>query len=174
MRASPGRIGFTALTLGTFALALLPGLAWPQAKPAEGQAQTTAAPTGETKELLQKIQGYQSWPKFPEYANGPKKSQGHGGTFVVAHYNDTAAQAVQSGAASYPDGSIIVKENRPQADAKPVALTTMAKMNGAWYWVKSTPAGQVFTAKGKPVAGQQVAACAGCHASAPKDGVFSK
>jgi hypothetical protein len=69
--------------------------------------------------------------------------------------------------------SILVKENRPQPESSPVSLTTMAKVNGSWFWLKSTPDGRVFTTRGKPVAGA-VGACLGCHFEAPIDFVYSK
>ena len=144
-----------------------------QTKPAEPPAGPTVEATGEAKRVLHDIEGYRSWPKFSRYEKGPKQSKGHGGTFVVAHYNEVAARAVRDSASGFSDGSVLVKENRPQADAEPASLTTMAKLNGAWFWVKSTPDGKVFTAKGKPLAGA-VQGCIGCHVQAPRDMVFSE
>ncbi|MBI3184314.1 MAG: hypothetical protein HYZ28_19445 [Myxococcales bacterium] len=67
-----------------------------------------------------------------------------------------------------------MKENRAKADAKPEALTVMAKEGGRWFWIKATPdAKKVFTDKGQPIAGKDVAMCAGCHAQAPADEVFT-
>jgi hypothetical protein len=172
MRTRSRQLRIVVLGLGVTAIVLMGGLALAQAKPAQKAAEPPVEPTGDAKDVLQKAEGYQSWPKFPEYEKGAKQSKGHGGDFVVAFYNDVAAPAVQ-GATPYPDGSILVKENRPQPDAKPDALTTMAKRGGSWFFVKSTLDGKVFTEKGKPVAGA-VKDCVGCHAMAAKDMVFSK
>jgi cytochrome P460 len=166
------QIRIVAVAIGLLGTGLAPRLALAQAQHGK-QTEAPVEATGEAKELLQKIQGYQSWPKFPEYEQAAKLSKGHGGTFVVAHYNDVAAAAVKDGASAFPDGSILVKENRPQAEAKPVALTTMAKINGSWFWLKSTPDGKVSTTKGKPVAGA-VKGCIGCHSMATRDMVYSK
>jgi hypothetical protein len=172
MRSWSRRIRITAVGLGLFSGGLAPGFAVAQAQHGQ-QAEAPVEATGEAKELLQKIQGYRSWPRFPEYERAAKASKGHGGSFVVAHYNDVAAAAVRDGASAFPDGSILVKENRPQPEAEPVALTTMAKVNGSWFWLKSTPDGKVSAAKGKPVAGA-VRACIGCHSMATRDMVYSK
>jgi hypothetical protein len=50
----------------------------------------------------------------------------------------------------------------------------MAKRSGTWYWLKATPDWKIATADGKPVAGQEVSACVGCHSMAARDMVFSK
>jgi hypothetical protein len=134
----------------------------------------TAEPTGETQEILQRAKDYRSWQKFPRYAKEAAFSKGHGKTYVVAWYNEAAAAAVKAGGGTYPDGSILVKENRPEPDASPAALTVMAKRGGGWYWIRATPDGKVFTREGKPIAGPDVAACAGCHSVAEGDMVFSR
>jgi hypothetical protein len=168
VRAGRGSNVVAAATAGLVALA--PAIALAQAK--QGEEQPTVEPSGEAKHILDQSEGYRFWPKFSEYEKGAKKSKGHGGMFVVGYYNDVAAKAAQSDG-SFPDGSILVKENRLKPDAAPDALTIMAKRNGSWYWIKSTPIGKVFIAKGKPLAGK-VQSCIGCHSSAPRDMVFSK
>jgi len=145
-----------------------------QPAPGEGEAPKAVAPNAETEEILQQARGYRSWQKFARYEPQPLFSKGHGNAYVVAWYNDAAAPAVKAGGQSYPDGSIIVKENRPASEAAPSALTVMAKRGGAWHWIKATPDWKVLTAGGKPIAGQDVAACAGCHTAAPGDMVFSQ
>ena len=136
------------------------------ARAAEGGMKDSGAvaPTGEAKALLEKVKDYKSWPTFPD-ATAPKLSKGHGGLYVLAYHNDVVGQAVASHALPLPDGSIIVKENRPQADAAPAALSIMSKQGGGWYWLQATPDGKVVTAKGKPMAGA-VKGCAGCHSQA--------
>jgi hypothetical protein len=147
-----------------------------RAQPAHGKGEEPKAvtPSGATEEILQQARGYRSWQKFARYEPQPLFSKGHGNAYVVAWYNDAAAPAVKAGGQSYPDGSIIVKENRPASEAAPSALTVMAKRGGAWHWIKATPDWKVLTAGGKPIAGQDVAACAGCHTAAPGDMVFSQ
>lgn len=147
-----------------------------QAQPAHGKGEEpgAVAPTGATEEILQEARGYRSWQKFPRYVQQPVLSKGHGNAYVVAWYNDAAGPSVKGGGQSYPDGSIIVKENRPKPDAEPSAITVMAKRGGAWHWIKATPAWKVLTAGGKPIAGPDVAACAGCHTAAESDMVFSQ
>lgn len=130
-----------------------------------------ALPTGKTKEILQRIEGYERWQRFSEY-DEPVKSEGHGGLWVVAWYNEAAAEVAKQGQGEFPAGSILVKENRPEPDADPVAITTMAKQNGGWYWIKSTPDGQVMVEDGEPVAGK-VDSCIGCHSQAGRSMVFS-
>jgi hypothetical protein len=164
------------------ALALLAGCAgaWvlATAVPARGQAPhgtgtgRDTAPPAEAEEVIERAKGYRSWQRFPQYEKAPKLSKGHGEMHVVAWYNETAAPGVKGG--SYPDGSVIVKENRKRPDAKPDALTVMAKRSGSWYWLKATPDWKVATADGKPVAGQEVASCVGCHNMAPREMVFSR
>lgn len=145
-----------------------------RAQPAHGKGESAVAATGATQEILEQARDYRSWQMFPRYAQQPVFSKGHGKAYVVAWYNDAAGPAVKAGGQSYPDGSILVKENRPSPDAPPSALTVMAKRGGAWHWVKATPDWKVLTAGGKPVAGADVAACAGCHTAAPSDMVFSR
>lgn len=143
-----------------------------QVKHGEAAQSPPAAPAGEARAILEQARGYRAWGKFAQYAK-PVLSKGHGGTYVVAWRNDAAAKGASEGG-QYPEGSIIVKENRPEPDADPAALTVMAKRNGAWFWIRATPDWKVFTKDGEPVAGQDVAACVGCHTTAPADMVFSR
>lgn len=172
MRTSIGVAIAALLVVATAGVLARAGSA--RAQPAHGEGESAVAPTGTTQEILEQARGYRSWQKFPRYAQQPAFSKGHGKAYVVAWYNDAAAPSVKAGAQSYPDGSILVKENRPTADAKPATLTVMAKRGGVWHWVKATPDWKVLTAGGKPVAGPDVAACAGCHTAAPSDMVFSR
>lgn len=144
------------------------------AQPAQGKGESAVPPTGATQEILEQARGYRSWQRFPRYAEEPVFSKGHEKTYVVAWYNDAAAPSAKASGQRFPDGSIIVKENRAKPDSEPSALTVMAKRGGAWHWIKATPDWKVLTAGGKPIAGQDVAACAGCHAAAESDMVFSR
>jgi hypothetical protein len=134
-----------------------------------GEAGPTTEATGEAREVIRQIRDYRSWSQFP---GQPVFSRGHDGTYVVGYYNETAASAVGREGATFPEGSIIVKENRPERDADPAALTTMAKRGDGWYWLKSTPDGRVSVSDGQPLAGK-VDMCIGCHSQAPADMVFS-
>lgn len=173
-----GRMSSTSSRAAILVLALGSGLAPPralaQAKQAEPPAEPTVEATGSAKELLQKIQGYRSWARFSDFAKGPKPSKGHGGAFVIAYHNDVAAKAAQDGKSAFPDGSIVVKENRSRPEGSPGSITTMAKQGGAWFFLKTTPDGKVFTAKGKPVAGTDLDGCTGCHSMSEHDLVFSR
>jgi hypothetical protein len=130
-----------------------------RAQPAPGGAEEpkAVAPSGATEEILQQARGYRAWRKFPRYEQQPVFSKGHDKAYVVAWYNDAAGPSVKAGQ-SYPDGSILVKENRATPDAEPSAITVMAKRGGAWHWIKATPDWKVLAAGGKPIAGQDVAA----------------
>ncbi|ABS27052.1 cytochrome P460 family protein [Anaeromyxobacter sp. Fw109-5] len=145
-----------------------------QAQPGhgKGEEQKGVAPAGEARAILEEAKGYRSWSTFPQYAR-PVLSKGHGGTYVVAWRNEAAAKGPTAGG-QYPEGSVIVKENRPQPDADAASLTVMAKRNGSWFWIRATPDWKVFTRDGKPVAGPDVKGCVGCHTAAPNDLVFSK
>lgn len=145
-----------------------------QAAHEKGEAPQAVAPTGATEEILRQANGYRSWQRFPRYVQRPVLSRGHWNTYVVAWYNDAAAPTVKGGAGVYPDGSVLVKENRREPEAEPSTITVMAKRGGAWYWVKATPDWKVVSAGGRPLAGQDVPACAGCHAAAEDDMVFSR
>jgi hypothetical protein len=139
----------------------------PKGAPAEGAVPAT----GEAAQVVERAKEYRSWSRFPVYQN-PKLSKGHGGMYVVAWYNAAAAPAVKGG--NFPEGSIIVKENRRTPDAPPAALTVMSKRSGSWYWLKATPDWKIATAGGKPIAGTEVSSCVGCHGMAQGDMVFSK
>ncbi len=133
----------------------------------------TAEPAGEARQIVQQALGYRSWARFPDYQR-PKLSRAHWSAYVVAYFNLAAASAARTRDAPFPDGSILVKENRLQPDGQPTALSIMAKQGNAWYWIQATPGGRVFTTSGKPLSGRDVASCAGCHSAAPHDGVYSR
>lgn len=132
----------------------------------------TVAPTDETKTVLAEIQGYQSWPTFPENRT-PKLSAAHMNMFVVAHFNDAVGKAMKSHAMPLVEGAIIVKDNFAKADDKtPMAITVMKKLRGKWYFVEATPDGMVMTdSAGNGLQGFDVAMCVGCHDSSHNDGI---
>jgi hypothetical protein len=141
-------------------------------KRAFGSGPGSAAATGAAAEVLASAKDYRSWSKFPEYT-AAKPSKSHGGNHVVAWYNAVAAPAVKAAGQDFPDGSVIVKENRVSPEAAPGSLSIMAKRSGSWFWVSATTDGKVFTADGAPLAGD-LGECAGCHMAADRDMVFSK
>lgn len=136
-------------------------------------AEQTTAPAPEARAVLEAARGYESWSKFPENQE-PKVSEGHDDMYVLAFYNSVVGRAMAQSTTSLPDGSIIVKENRPEANAQAAALTIMAKRQGEWFWIKSTPdLQQVHVENGQPVAGKRMQGCTGCHAQAGTDMVFT-
>lgn len=141
-------------------------------KRAHGSGPGSVPPTGAAAEVLASAKDYRSWTKFSQY-DAPKPSKSHSGNHVVAWYNAAAAPAVKAAGQDFPDGSVIVKENRVSPEAAPGALSIMAKRAGSWFWVSATPDGKVFTADGAPLAGD-LAQCAGCHMAADRDMVFSQ
>jgi hypothetical protein len=162
--------------MSTAVVGLLARTASVAAQAAHGKKEEArpVAPTGETQEVLDEARAYRSWQRFPRYAERPVLSKGHGNTYVVAWYNEVAAAAAKAPGRDFPEGSLIVKENRAEPGASPASLSVMAKRAGSWYWVKAAPDGRVFTSNGKPVAGREVAGCAGCHTAAEDDMVFSR
>jgi hypothetical protein len=160
-----------ALALGLAGVAALASAGRP-AQPVHGSGPETVAPTGAAAEILRQSRDYRDWQRFSEYT-APKLSKTHSGNHVVAWYNAAAAPAARGDAAAYPDGSIIVKENRLTPDGPPASLSVMAKRDGGWFWISATPGGQVFAADGAPLAGD-LGRCAGCHTAADPDLVFSR
>jgi hypothetical protein len=166
-----GRLRVGAAAFALAAVALQAGAA-PQVPHGRGSG-ATVAPAGPVEEILRQARPYRSWRRFARFDTA-KLSSAHSGNYVVAWYNDAAAPAATGGAQVFPDGSLIVKENRLTPDGAPVSLSVMAKRSGAWVFVSASPEWQVFTATdGKPLAGD-VGACAGCHGEAPKDAVYSQ
>lgn len=133
----------------------------------------TVSPNATSARILREIRHYQRWPEFPENEK-PKFSQAHTGLYVVTYHNAKVTQAMKRHTLPLPNGSIIVKENRPQPTAKPVVLTVMAKRNGRWYWLDVTPSGEVAEIDGKALQGTHVPSCQTCHARrSSNDDVFT-
>jgi len=129
-------------------------------------APQTVAPSSETESVLAATSGYSAWAMFPENT-APTLSKAHMGMYVVAHYNDVVATAVQAKTLPLPDGALIVKDNFAHADDKmPMAITVMSKQSGGWYWIEATSDGKVILdSMGKALEGTDVAMCVGCHES---------
>lgn len=167
------QIGAVLAVLGAGAL-IIAGQGKSEHKQAKAEAPKMTEPSERTARILQRIEGYEKWPMFDEYRARAVRSEGHDNMYVVAHYNDVAAPTVREAANGvFPEGSLIVKENRPEPDAAPMAVTTMAKEQDGWYWIKHTPDGQVMVEDGMPLEGR-VDGCIGCHSAAREnDRVFS-
>ncbi len=135
----------------------------PAAAPAETGAQ--AEPSAATLWTHLNRTGYTSWPLWPGKGERYEGGAPHG-ALLTTYLNDLAHDALTSGAASMPDGAIIVKENYSPG-GELMAVTTMHKVAGYnpeaadWHWVKFLPDGSVDNggmAQGK------VPMCIGCHA----------
>jgi hypothetical protein len=100
---------------------------------------------------------WQMWPGKEEFYPGKEPH----GSLLTTYVTDDALSAIESGAGTLPDGSIIVKENY-MADKTLAALTVMFKKagydpgNNDWFWVRYLPNGTI-TAEGK------VKLCIDCH-----------
>lgn len=116
----------------------------------------------ELHELALKNDVYKSWAPFPGQTM-LAKSGDHSGAFVRSYYNDVAAGAVANWSGSFPDGTILVKEQfEDEAGTKPVGHTIMWKVegfdpeHGDWYWA-------AFGAAGQAQRTGAIADCYGCH-----------
>ena len=118
MRFATLRGGGLALGLSVALVLVLASVGRAAPKAAHGSGPGTVAPTGAALEVLERSRGYRSWERFAEYAK-PKLSKSHSGNHVVAWYNAAAAPAAKGGAREYPEGSIIVKENRLTPEGEP-------------------------------------------------------
>lgn len=111
---------------------------------------------------------YNQWKKV----NGkPFLSQAHGGMFVTTYANTTANAAIKSKAASFPVGSILVKESFADNQGKPGRKGTifaMEKTDSGWLWVTTDATGHI-TGKGDS---GQMQMCAQCHTAAKMDSAF--
>lgn len=126
----------------------------------------TVEPNTQTKALLAAIKDYKSWDKFAENAT-PKLSSSHMNMWVVTYHNSVVKTAIANKTLPLPDGSIIVKDNGMSATDPMPMPTIMSKQAGKWYWVEATPDGKVVVDsmmdKGKPLEGNDVQMCTGCH-----------
>lgn len=133
----------------------------------------TATPSPTSRDILERTVDYRQWPNFPENMK-IERSKMHREMYVLAFHNDVVTQAMEKRTLPLPDGAIIVKENYAHAsDAGPKVLTIMAKENGAWYWLESTPDGRVVKEKERPLEGYDVGGCRSCHTHAENDFVFT-
>lgn len=126
------------------------------------------APKKASEEVYGPATSFSNWAKINQK---PLLSQAHGGVFVTTYVNPTAQAAIKDKAASFPVGSIIVKESFEDANGKPGAKGTifgMEKTDNGWFWVTTDSTGHV-TGKGDS---QQMQMCAQCHKAAKTDNAF--
>jgi hypothetical protein len=122
-------------------------------------------PAPATKQILDAVKNYKSWPMFTENST-PKMSDSHMKMYVVTYHNDAVTAAIAQDALPLPPGCTIVKENLANpSDTAPMALTIMDKQgDGSWYWIEATLDGKVIVdPTGKPLEGKDVPMCVGCH-----------
>lgn len=139
----------------------------PCAKKAQNPCNPCAAKKA-SEEVYQPAVSHGGWTKVNAK---PILSEAHGGTFVTTYVNPTAQAAIKSKAASFPVGSILVKDSHANSNGKPGEKGTvfgMEKTAGGWLWVTTDPTGHV-TGKGDS---EQMKMCAQCHAGAPMDSAF--
>ena len=115
---------------------------------------------------------YTNWELWPGTKELYEGTQPHG-AFLTTYVNDIAQDALQADKDTFPNGSIVVKENYNK-NKKLAAVTAMYKVkdynpsDGDWYWIKYLPNGQV-EAEGK------VGSCIRCHSKMKsKDWVFTE
>jgi hypothetical protein len=162
-----------AAVLGGLAMMLPKGTASQSAARVE-KRQKAVQPDEATRQMMQKLAGYESWAMFSSHAEKPaEQSEAHPGLWSVRYYNATARRALRREAWRFPAGSALVDEERPGPDAPPTELTAMIKQaSGDWYWIQYTPDGRVMTKKRAPLSGQ-VGGCILCHSQARQDMVFT-
>ncbi|MEX2530953.1 MAG: cytochrome P460 family protein [Gemmatimonadota bacterium] len=120
---------------------------------------------------------YESWATWPEMGELYEGQEPHGAQ-LTTRLNDVAAEALAAGSSSFPEGSLIVKENY-MPDGSLGALTTMYKVpgynpeEGDWFYTKHLANGELDQMNGMSMEGR-VPGCVGCHQSvADNDYVFT-
>jgi hypothetical protein len=102
-------------------------------------------------------QNYRSWMRAPGYETRKASAAAHGDEVDI--YVNPAIQAALSGAgplASWPDGSVIVKDGFSGGD--PHIVAAMEKAGSTWFWAEWDPDGQAAYS-GNP------SICTDCHQS---------
>ena len=106
-----------------------------------------------THAVLPRIADYHAWVRL----GAVSKSAAHDGLWLAVHLDALAASAASDGV--FPEGSIIVAENRAEPDGPPVTLTTMVKRAEGWHWIEHGPDGTVHKAG-------ELDGCVRCHRNA--------
>jgi hypothetical protein len=133
----------------------------------------TTPASDDARDVLLSLRANEIWTTLTETTEA-KPSAAHDGMFVVTRTNEVANHALHEGLLPYPDGSILVAENRSSPDASTlVSLTTMAKRNGQWFWLESAEDRVVMLPDGTRLEGVALGACTRCHGYAiASDGVL--
>lgn len=121
-----------------------------------------------SNEVYTPATAYSSWKKINKKAF---LSEPHSGMLVTTFANTTAEAAIKSKQASFPVGSILVKESHANQNGKPGMkgmIFSMEKMADGWLWVTTDATGHVME-KGD---GAKMQMCAQCHQSAKMDSAF--
>jgi hypothetical protein len=115
--------------------------------------------------------GYQNWSMWPGKDALYAGTEPHG-MLLTTYVNESALNAITSGAGMMPAGAIVVKENY-MPDSMLAAVTVMFKSEGYnadvgdWFFLKRLTDGTVE-------ASGRVGGCQGCHASkADNDYLFT-
>jgi hypothetical protein len=110
---------------------------------------------------------YKSWQQFPGASPDLIKSGLHNGDFVRSYMNPVAVAAIANFTGTFPEGTILVKEQYSDAEGKvKTGHTVMLKIDGYdsehgdWFWV-------AYNAKGETTVHNGMAPyCSDCHAAA--------
>jgi len=177
---------FPLLALTTAALTACGGAEAPQeaeAEPAPAVAAAVAAAADTTGAAiwahLQESNYQESWELWPGKGELYEGTQPHGMKLTM-YVNDLALNALHAGAASLPDGAIVVKENY-MPDGMLAAVTTMYKRTGYnpdhadWFFTKHLASGELDQAPNGMALEGRLPGCQGCHISrAEQDYLFSE
>ncbi len=132
-----------------------------QATPLIAQADTTAEGIWAHLREADYQNSWRRWPGTEQLYTGVEPH----GMLLTTYVNDLAYDALTNGAATMPEGAIIVKENY-MPDRTFAAVTTMYKVRGYnpdhqdWFFAKHDPQGVVDVFGRDPM-------CQACHSSAP-------
>lgn len=143
----------------------------PQAPPQFEATDAVKQKAADLWKMLQNDDYAKNWSLIPgkgEFYAG----QGPHGMLLTSYLNESAFNTLEAKSGSFPDGSIIVKENY-KPDKSLAAITVMVKEagfapgEGDWFWTKFGPDGSI-QATGQP------AGCVSCHGAVrSNDYVFS-
>lgn len=99
---------------------------------------------------------YRDLARAPGYAERTPSDAPHSDQ-VDIYVNDVVEQALTTGATSWPDGSLIVKDGFDD-DGELQLVAAMEKRAGSWYWVE-------WNADGESLYSGQPDVCLDCHRS---------
>jgi len=122
------------------------------------------SPSREVYDLAIAGDAYKDWARFPNATDALYPSGQHNGDFVRSYMNDVAVAAIADFKGTFPDGTILVKEQYADAEGKTSnGHTVMWKRDGYdpehgdWYWI-------AFNAKGETTSADGMAPyCSDCH-----------